>query len=430
MSRESTKKSNRISWIYAALPVALATGQIGTIVQLHLIDINGQALGTIYAGLASAFFNGVAIPAAIFWGFVTDRFHARKGILVSSYIVMAVALVSFFFEQNTVGTISEYSAFSFISTATATPLNLLIMETEPKNQWADYFAKLSFSSGIGTCCGLIASTIWSNFLPLIDFTVPLGFASLASAVLATVLIREPPLVLEKETIARRKQSFFTRLRTLPIFFIAVPTGADFKRVFRGLRSGLTSYTPLLYLSIVLFSLSGGVFNPSWVPALYSLSFGSGPILLIILIVSAVQTFVFEYAGKYVAARSLVSVSITWLAVRGSCYAALGLSLFFFKGYLYVIPALTLYTISSGIAYAFYYTASNTMVFNSIQNRSPGSTLGVYSALVGIATTSGSLVSGFISVYFGFDVTFVAAGLLLGASVLVLFQLKKHVGSLG
>ena len=38
-------------------------------------------------------------------------------------------------------------------------------------------------------------------------------------------------------------------------------------MFQGLRSELTSYQPLLYLSIICFYFAGGIFNTSIVPAL-------------------------------------------------------------------------------------------------------------------------------------------------------------------
>ncbi len=414
----------RLNWVYATLPVALATGQIGTIVQLHLIDLDGHTLGTIYSGLAVAFFSAVSIPAAIFWGYITDRLHERKGLIVASYFVMAMVLLAFFFEQDTAGTIAVYSVFSFISAASATPLNLLIMENEPKNAWADTFAKLSFASGVGISIGLVMGTVWVTLFPLIYLAFPLALASAASAVLSVSMMTEPTFVLERETITRRGASLISRLRSLPLFFIAVPRPSDFKKVFRGLRYGITSYVPLLYVSIVLFALSGGLFNPSWVPALSSFGFGSGPILLVILVTNVIQTIVFDYTGKFLARRSLIDASIQGLLLRGSCYVSLGICAVVVAGPFYVIPALIFYTLASGVGYAVYSTASNTMIFNSIQNRSPGSALGVYSAVVGIATTAGSLVSGFVSVYFGFDTTFIAAGLLAGAAVAVLFRIRR------
>jgi sugar phosphate permease len=123
------KRKKRINWVYSVFPVALATGPLSTLIQLYLIELNGVTLGTIYSGLAIAIFNGVSIPAAIFWGFTTDRLHSRRGLIAASYAVMAVVLVSFYFDRSTAGTIATYSVFSFVSVASATPLNLLIMET-------------------------------------------------------------------------------------------------------------------------------------------------------------------------------------------------------------------------------------------------------------------------------------------------------------
>ena len=40
-------KSSRKAWLYSVFPVSIATGPLGTMVQLYLIQLNGQALGTI-----------------------------------------------------------------------------------------------------------------------------------------------------------------------------------------------------------------------------------------------------------------------------------------------------------------------------------------------------------------------------------------------
>ena len=71
------KGKNRVAWVYSVFPVSIATGPLGTMVQLYLIALNGQALGTIYGGLASAVYNGISIPAALFWGVTIDRLHKR-----------------------------------------------------------------------------------------------------------------------------------------------------------------------------------------------------------------------------------------------------------------------------------------------------------------------------------------------------------------
>lgn len=422
----SEPEPRRISWLYSVFPVSVATGPVGTIVQLYLIYLNGQALGTLYGSLAVAIFNGISIPAALFWGVATDRLHKRKALIALSYALMSIALVSFFFDRTTFGTISRYSVISFVSVASATPLNLLIMETEPKSKWAGAFARLSMVSSVGNVAGLLLSTVWADLFPnaLIQLFVPMGALAVASSALAMATITEPSFVLERETVALRKPSFFSRLRANPVFFIGVPSVSDFKRAFRGLRSSLTSYVPLFYVSTILFYVSSGLFNTSFVPAMHYFAMPDQDVFAVILAGMVVQTLAFQAAGSFIGRRSLITTSIQGLLLRGWSYFAIGVSALFLSGPFFALPALVLYPLAGGIAFAIYYTSANTMVFNTVQGKSAGSALGVYSAVVGIASMAGSFVSGFISVYQGYYATFVFAGVLLFAAAVVVSRLPR------
>lgn len=419
-------KSKRTTWLYSVFPISVATGPVGTMVQLYLIYLNGQALGTIYGSLAAAIFNGISIPAALFWGYATDRLHKRKALIALSYALIAIALVSFFFDRTTGGTISRYSVISFVSVASATPLNLLIMETEHKSKWAGAFAKLSMVSSVGNVGGLLLSTIWADLFPtsLVLLFVPMGALAVASSVLSLATISEPAFVLERETVAMRKPSFVSRLRANPVFFVGVPTATDFKRTFRGLRSGLNSYVPLFYISTILFYVSSGLFNTSFVPAMHYFSLPDQEVFGVILTGMVVQTLAFQGAGRFVGARSLVTSSVQGLLLRGWSYIAIGAAALFVSGPLFVAPTLIFYPLAGGIAFAIYYTSANTMMFNTVEGKRAGAALGVYSAVVGIAAMAGSLVSGFISVYLGYYTTFVAAGILLFAAVAVVARLPR------
>src|SRR5439155_3533821 len=359
----------------------------------------------------------------MFWGYATDRLHNRKTIVVVSYALTASVLFAFYFLGSTPGTILVYSVFSFISAAAATPLNLLIMETEQKGRWAKALARFSMVSSLGNVGGLVLSTLWAaEGLPLILLSIPLGTFSLVSAVLAFATISEPAFVLERETIIRRRSSFFTRFLALPLMFLSIPGLLDFRRLFRGLRFSLTSYLPLFYISTVCFYLSSGVFNTPFVPALSTFSLSTGEVFAVILSGMVAQTLAFRYAGKYFERRSLASGSIQGLLLRGGCYVLFGVFALVAAGPGYVIPALILYPLASGVAFAAYYISTYTMMFNAIQRGNAGSALGVYSAVIGVATLAGSLGSGFISVFAGFHVTFISAGLLLFLAAAVVTRL--------
>jgi MFS family permease len=422
----STGVSGRkISWVYCILPVNIALGPIGTFVQLYLLQVGGIHAGTVYVAAAVTAFNAVSIPAAVIWGVVTDKVHGRKVVIVISYLLTTVFLFTFLFTGSVSGTILVYSLVSFASSASATPLDLLVMETEPKNRWASGFARLSLVSSVGVTVGYVLSSLWAQFLPFELLLIPLGILSAVSVIMSQLLIREPAITLEREVaVIDRPLPLPQRLLAVPLIFLKIPRLYDFRSIFRGLRSELTSYVPLLYISIVCFYLSSGIFNTSFVPVLTSHALSESQVYLVNVAAMVAQIIAFRYAGPYIAKRSLTKVAVQSLIMRGACYALLGVAAFV-PGALFIIPALIFFPLSSGIAYGLYYTASNTMIFRSIRGRNNGSSLGVYSAVVGISITIGSLMSGFTSVYLGFQTTFVIAGGILALAAFITARLSNR-----
>jgi len=405
-------KDERISWVYAVLPISIATGPVGTFVQLYILELQGTVVDV---GLAITLFNAVSIPAAMIWGFATDRFQKRRPIVVASYLAMAGTLILFIFVRTIHGVDLLYSLFSLVSSAAATPLNLLIMETEPKSRWTSGFARFSMVSSIGVTVGLLLGVAWGDFLPLHLLVAPLAILSVMSGVLSIVWIREPSFVFEREMIVMVRRSLYERLLVLPVAFLKIPRMIDFRRVLKGLKYELTRETQVLYLSILAFYLASGIFNTSLVPSLYGANLSKSQIFLVSLVGMVVQTASFRFAGPYIEKRSLKDAALGGLVLRSICYALIGISAYLLTGLLYLGTTLVLYPLAAGIAYAAYYAASNVMVFNTLGRSSQGSALGVYSAFVGLATTLGSFISGYMSFYFGFPVTFISAGLCLAAA---------------
>jgi MFS family permease len=414
------RKRRRASWPYSVVPVSIALGPISTLVQLLILQLNGTIIDV---GIATTFFSVVSIPAAIVWGFATDRFNIRKMIIVVSYIGVALLLSLFFFVRNIYEITLLYTAFSFVSSASVTPLNLLIMETQPKKHWASAFARLSMMSSVGTTFGLLLSVAWANFFPIRFLVMPLAILTVFSAILSFILIEEPALLFERKMLVMHRVSFHERLKALPLIFLKIPGISDFKKVFRNIRNELTRELPILYLSIFAFYLSSGIFNTSLAPALYTSNLPDSQVFLVILIGMVVQAISFVFSGQIIERRTLISVSLVGLALRSTCYAIIGISVLLLAGVGLLLSVLIFYPIAAGIAFAVYYTASNTMIFNTVGEKSHGSSLGVYSAIVGVAITLGSFVSGLISFYLGYHITFILASLLLAFSAFLTFTIK-------
>jgi len=385
----------------------MATGPVGTFAQLYILELHGSVIDI---GLAATFFAAASIPAAIFWGFVTDRIHSRKSLVVWSYVLIAGILFSFFFVRTIYGTIVLYSVFSFLSSAFATPLNLLIMETQPKASWASAFAEFSMVSSIGITLGMLLSVGWSSFFPLQLLVIALGILSLISAALSVQMIKEPVAVFERSMIVMVRHSFYQLILALPLLFLKIPKLMDFRRIFRGIKFGLTREPALIYTSIGAFYFASGVFNTSLVPSLNSAKISNSGVFLVSLAGMTVQTLAFNYVGTRIQAKGIRRTAVQGLVVRVLSYAGFAIGVFYLIGIPYLALALILYPIGAGIAYAYYYAASNVMVFNTLGRSNQGAALGVYSAVVGLTTMIGSFISGLISFYVGYYATYVAAAL--------------------
>ena len=409
------------AWIDAILPFNIAIGPVGTLIQLLILNLHGTVIDVAFA---IALFSGVGIPAALFWGFVADRFQRRKKIIVISYLVTAAILVSFLFANTGYYVSLLYAVFSFVTSASTTPLNLLIMETELKQKWAVAFAKFSMVTSIGQTAGLLLSVGWGLFFSLNYLVIPLAFLSIISAALAVLMIKEPSIMFERQAIVMNKPSFFHRILAVPVFFLRVPRLNDFKRVFRNIKYDLTRQVPILYFSIFMFYLASGLFNTSLVPSLQANNLSSFLIFLVTTVAMLIQIISFKYAGPYTEKKSPVKATVEGLILRSVCYGLLGVSLYIISGVLFLVPVLIFYPLAAGIAYSVYYTASNTMVFNTLHSGRQGSSLGVYSALVGAATLMGSLISGLTSFFLGFSTTFIIAAACLGCSAWLASLLQR------
>jgi MFS family permease len=399
-------------WVDAIIPFNIALGPVGTLIPLLILHLHGTVIDV---ALAITLFNAVSVPAALAWGFVTDRFHRRKNMIVASCLVTAMILFLFLFANTEYLVTLLYAAFSFVTAASTTPLNLLVMETEPKQKWATAFAKFSMVTSIGQTVGLILSVVWGFFLPLTYLVAPLAILSIVSTTLSVLMIKEPMVLFERQVIALNEPSFFHRILAVPIFFLRIPRLDDFKRVFRDIKYELTRQVPILYFSIFMFYLASGIFNTSIVPSLHANNVPSFLIFLVTTVAMVVQIVSFRYAGPYTEKKSPIKAAVGGLAIRSLGYGFLGVSLYIVSGVLFLVPVLIFYPLAAGFAYSIYYTASNTMVFNTLHGGKQGSSLGVYSALVGIATMLGSLVSGLTSFFLGYSTTFIIAAVFLAVS---------------
>ena len=406
----ATKKEQKNStfWMYASLPGALASGPLSTLITLYILKIGGGILNVAYAITLSS---AITIPAVFLWGYVTDLLNKRKVLIVLSYLFTSFLIFSLFFIKNVAGATLVYAAIAFVGAASGAPLNLLVMETGEKDRWAHNFSILQMISGIGSTVGLLVAWVVTGVSTLNVLLIVLAGSALISAVLAAKLIKDPKKLGTSISLYDGAQAFVYRLVAMPGMIIKIPNPENIRNIFKfhGFASNEKRFVLVFYLISFIFFFSSAIFNTEYAVSLNFGGFSESLIFFLMLISMVVQTSIFYYYDRFTKSINNMVVSSISLLGRGSGYIFVGLFFVFFRGIAFIAGNFIFYILASGIAYAIYYPTSYAMLFKTLAGKRKGSTMGVYSAVIGVGTLAGALVSGGLAVAYGFGMTFIIAG---------------------
>ena len=407
--------------MYLSLPFNASIGPISTLITLQIISLGGNALDVAYV---ISLGNLILIPSSIFWGFEADKMSRKKQILISfSGTTASLFLLSYPGSIPLIGL--GYSLLVFTSTASSTPFNMLVMESAEKKEWGRLFSRFSLLSSLGTLLGLLISTFLVRYFRIYQLILLLAIIMGITTTVSIKILPNPVITFERTAILHHKESFFTRLLHLPLIFLHLPNPHNFKmfRLKRLLRKPI-NYVPLLYLAIVIFYISSGIFNTVYPASLYVKGLDKSEALAVITIGMVFQIIGFRLAEKAISKRDEKEIAYKSLLLRAFSYISLGVGALLFYGLGILVLGLIFYPLAAGIAFSMYYSASNTLIFKIVGERSQGKNLGVYSTVVGIALFTGSLISGYITHYLGYGIDFITAGILLLISSFIFRYLEE------
>jgi MFS family permease len=420
MEDSEYRKRKSTKWLYTALPANIAMGPISTLIALYILSLGGSIVNVAYAiTLGTA----VSIPASFFWGKIADMYKQRKFQIVLSYTCLALSLLGFYFVKTIPGITLFYAVFSFVIVGAATPLNLLIIEDNPDKKWPALFSKLQMISGIGSTIGFVIAAVVTGFLNLDSLILLLLAVASIAVITAVQWIYEPSFKFGKSFFVRSPFVYLSRIFFQPIMILVLPEVAAVKKIIDLTRSRRVPLRPkilqspmrLMYASSFVFFLGTGFFNTVYPAGLNQIGLARSGVFIILFFGILVQTLTFRYAGAFIGNRSKPRSIKDSLTLRGLSYILIGVSFVAVQGLGFFLVNSLLYLLSSGLAYAIFYTASNTLFFKFIGSGSKGSALGVYTAMMSVAGLAGALLSGYTALYIGYWFTFSLAGVLVLAS---------------
>jgi MFS family permease len=392
-------------WLYSSFPNSFAIGPLsiflalvvlkrGTVVEYGLI-ISGASLATVLA--------------SIIWGAVMDRGFRRSIFLIVSYLGTAASLYLMYLSQNIPLMAAAYIVLNFFQAASGPAANILIMQFWHREEWSSVFGFYTYIGSLGTVTALVASTLWTTYLPVKPLVLLLASFSAAAAIVAFFSLKSVKEVpLEREAMVMHRTPFINRFLATPTFFLRLPGKNDFKKFFKMLQNTFTRQTPLLYLCLFTFNLASGVFNTSFNPSLIRGRIPENLVFAVNIFAMTIQTIAMRRVGKNVSEEGERSTALKGLGYRIAGYSAMAASAYFLTSVYLAVASAFSYALAAGYAYSLFYVATTSMVFRSLPKGHQGGMLGVVSALSGIGVFLGSFISGFSALYAGYAITDIVA----------------------
>ena len=411
-----TQSKSDQKWLWIFVPINAAIGGFSTLLPLYIIDIGGTVIdvGNIVSAYSLAL-----IPSSILWGFAVDRKEKRKPFVTYGYLGITVLLVAGFFLTDIPSLLVLYVCYAGISTVASPAVSILLMESSPKKELSMTFAKYSSLTLLGTALGTIPGAFWTNYLPLRAYFLLCAIFSGISVVLAARYLAEPEFPFERKVVALSQESFVTKLRTVTMIFITIPSLEDIKSFGKMMRSVFTRHLPLLYLSFFLFFTASNLFFTSYTPFLKSRQMDDSGVFIIFTTLYILQAAIYPITGRACGrfGEDHVAVLALWLRTGGILAALTTVLLMLHNSTLTTASIVSIAVI--GTSFAFFNTSSSVLLFRTLPPGKQGELLGIYSALTGIASFVGAIMSGYLSYNLGYALTFVATALLYVSCALVL-----------
>ncbi len=395
-------------WLWVFVPINAAVGGYNTLLPLYVINLGGTVVDV--GNIISAY-NLAIIPSAILWGLAVDRTGRRKPFVTYSYLGITILLVAGFFITDISTILLAYFCYAIVFTAASPAVSILIIESSSKKRLSTTYARYSALTLIGTAAGAIPGTLWTNFLPLKGYFLLCAIFSIISVILATKFLVEPAFPLERKMVALTQESLVAKLRTVSMIFITIPSLEDIKSLGKMMRSAFTRQLPLLYLSFFLWFMAAYLFFTPYTPFLKGQEVEDSGVFTIWSVLFILEALVFLITGRACGRYGERRVAISSLLVRVVGFSSGIATVVLMLRSSTLMIASMLVTAVTGTAYALYTTSSSILLFRSLPAGKQGELLGLYSALTGIAAFVGAIASGYLSLRFGYGVTFSMATVL-------------------
>ncbi len=383
------------------IPITAISSGLGIFLPLYILYLKGNVFDI---GLAFALYNLVSIPSSLFWGKITDKYGKSKPFIMMSVLLTLPILLLFHFFQGQYNAYLYYSLFAVVATAASPALNILVMGTKRSRTLPKYFSRYSIF-------GLLGSIVAYGFGSALAVNSPseylylLVYLNIAAIILALLLIKDQPRPVKEHKEIKLATRLLPLLNTLTVLPTQMISSNTIIRIRKTILKIEKRRVYQLLGAIILFNLGYYIFNTSYVPYLNEHGLSYSNIFIINLANAIAQIIVFvaiiRIRKNLKLGRSYM-IGITYRSI-GYITAALAsfMPMFFFSANILAYAL-------SGFSYAVWNLSSSVLLYDLVRGENEGYYIGLWTSLLGGSAVVGALLSGVITLSFGYQSTFVIA----------------------
>ncbi|MGC8995820.1 MAG: MFS transporter [Thermoplasmata archaeon] len=414
----------KMKWAYAILFSSMAQGPISTILTLYLISNPLLKDAEIYISIMMSGGTIASVISTYLFGKITDRINNKNYIIIFSFTGVTLSILIFLFLSNPIFIIINYFLYSFFSSASSAPINIIIMETIEENLWKKAFSNLQFASSFGSTLGFIISFAFTLNFYVLSLLYISFILSIISLILLIILLPKTKRKIDRKEFLLNIYVYMSRLFYNPFLYVRLTNESIWKTI-KNLNFKKIKNNNITYLSIAtfIFYIGSGLFNTMYPAALKVKTNSDFLSFLILSIGMIIQTLSYLLIWKKTKFFAKSDNLIKAIFGRGISYFIISFT-FLLPFPIFMGLNILFYPIAAGLAFSIFYTVSNIIAFEIIGNNARGRKMGLYTSMIQIGVFVGSFLSGYITENFGYTVDFLLASISVFLSSAFFYRLRR------
>ncbi len=377
------------AWYFSLIPINMAIGSIKVVIVLIAL---ASGAGLFEIGLLIALNSAATIVFSLFWGRISDFFGLRKRFMLLLFLLSSPMFILLGLSDSVLTLTVLYTSLAAFTGGIQPIASMYAVEYREGKNWRQEVVKFNSYINVGVIVGLVVNTLLALVIPLSWILYLSAGLCLFSALVLWKTAKEPWLPLERDVYSIR--DYF-----------------DFKKVKRVLS--LRKPKPITIMFIVCLIHWVGVYSygVGEVPLMTAIGLSSSMIIGI----NVVENIATVYAFNRLVPRAKMNqkkLMAGMIGARGLLIMVWAALTFFIANQfsaVFILPLIL--EIAFLICYALLWYPIMCFTIAQSPPGKKGTTQGELLSVIASANVAGALIGGVLIGVLGFEVGFIASGII-------------------